>query len=251
MYRTVLRFAVLAFFFSTPLASQEPASPSHVYEAYFRIEYSDLDAWNQFYWEYSVPVLEELREEGLIEGWNQWQHHTGSQYNIRFAVRTYDWASISTFWAEYLSRAEAAVSAAEWEEWDRMIIEHRDEIWDIGEVNTLPDFETTHLYAAMFRVNFADIEEWDQEWSDLSATILQDAMSEGLLGGWVRLDHNTGGPYNSKHLYLFDDWDRIDDVIFERLLGSLMEEQPERWARINELFHAHDDVIWEPTNPNE
>lgn len=236
---------------SISLQAQEVRQPAFVYEAYFRIEYADLEAWNQRYWDYSVPVLEGLREEGIIEGWDQYHHHTGGEYNIRFAVRTYDWNSISEFWAQYLERVEAAMPAGEWTATERMLVEHDDEIWEIGELNTRPDFELTHLYSSMFRVSFADMEVWNDLWSDVSGEILAEAMDDGLLGGWVRLDHNTGGPYNSKHLFLFDDWDSIDDVIFERMIGGLMEAQPDVWTRLNRLFHDHTDVIWERTTNEE
>lgn len=250
-YWTVAHIATLMLLISTPLAAQEQRAPAHVYEAYYRTAYADLENWNRIYWEYAVPVLEALRDEGIIEGWGQWQHHTGSDYNIRLSVRTYDWESIAVFWGEYLDGLESAMPADEWDAARRMVVEHRDEIWNVGEVNAPSDFEATHLYTSMFRVSFADIDEWNQIWTDLSESILQDAMDDGLLGGWVRLDHNTGGPYNSKHLFLFDDWDRIDDVIFERLIGTLAEEQPELWSRLNGLFQEHDDVIWEATIQEE
>ncbi len=246
MNRTVICFAVLAFLAPQPLASQEQSAPAHVYEAYYRIDFADLEEWNGRYWEYAVPILEELQEEGVIEGWNQWQHQTGSEYNVRFAVRTYDWASISTFWSEYLSRLRAASPAGG----GRMIVEHRDEIWNIGEVHVPPELETTHLYASTFRVSFADMAEWTRMWTDVVAPILQEAMAEGLLGGWVKLNHNTGGPHNSKVLYFFESWDDIDDLL-EKLLGTMAEEHPDEWARTNELFQAHDDVIWVPTTRGE
>jgi hypothetical protein len=236
---------------SLPAAAQQPREAAYVYEAFYRIRYADLDAWNESYWNDSVPVLQQLQQEGIIEGWSQYQHHTGGDYNIRFAVRTYDWASIETFWNEYLDRMDAAMSPEADERRTRMIIEHRDEIWSIGQVNVADDLEVTHLYSSLFSVNFADMQEWQALWNDAAGPLLAQAMADGVLGGWVRLDHDTGGPYNSKLLFLFDDWDNIDDVIFDRMIGTLVEEQPEQWARLNALFDRHDDVIWEPAQAPE
>lgn len=248
MQRAAMCLAGLALYGVQPLASQEQRPPAHVYEAYYRIDVDQLDDWNEQYWKYSVPVLTELRDEGVIQGWGQWQHQTGGEYNVRFVVRTYDWASLGTFWDEYLSRLQAVTPEAEWEAGARMIAAHRDEIWDIGEVH-LPEegeMEATHFYASTFQVNFADMEEWNRLWTEVATPILDKATSDGLLGGWVKLNHNTGGPHNSKVLYFFDSWDEIDDF-FGRLQETLAEEHPDAWSRISQLIQAHDDVIWVPT----
>lgn len=227
--------------------SQEASGPSHVYEAFYRIHMADLDAWNESYFEHSVPVLEELQAEGVIEGFGQSEHHTGGHYNIRFVARTYDWASIETFWNEYLSRLGERSSLPDVQ---RMILEHEDQIWNIGEVNTPDDFQPSLLYSAMFGLNFTDMDEWNSTWSSVMADFVEEAADEGVRIGWVRLDHNTGGPHNSKHLYLFENWDDIDDFIFGRVLATLEEEQPDLWARVLEMMDFHDDIVWINSTPD-
>lgn len=250
MQRAVIGLAGLALFCVQPLASQEARPPAHVYEAYYRISYADMDDWNRQYWEYSVPVLEQLREEGVIEGWAQWEHQSGSEYNIRFTARTYDWASLDTFWSEYLSRLQAAMPEDEWEAGSRMISEHRDEIWDVDEARVPADAEVAVMYASTFRINFADMAEWNRMWDELAVPRLEQAMKDGILSGWVTFGHNTGGPHNWKVLYMFDSWDDIDDM-FQTVLGSMAEQHPAEWARANELYQAHADAIWTPTRRDE
>jgi hypothetical protein len=251
MFRACIWYCALALFGVQPLASQEQPPPNLVYEAYYRVDFSDLEEWNRLYWTYSVPVLEALRDEGVIEGWSQGQHQTGGDgYNIRFTARTYDWAAIDTFWSEYFSRLQEVTPEAEWAEGGRLIAEHRDAIWDVERQAFVDDPEVTHLYVSTFRVNFSDMSEWDDLWTDVVAPILGEAMSEGILTGWVKLGHNTGGPHNSKVLYLFNGWDNIDDV-FGKVLGTLAEEHPDQFARINEIIEAHDDAIWTLTTRDE
>lgn len=250
MFRPLGLLTSLVFFFSFPLAAQEERAPAHVYEAYYRVDYADLEEWEQRYRDYSVPVLNALFQDEVIEGWSYSQHHTGGHYNVRFAVRTYDWPSIETFWDEYLAQLEAAMSADDWTSLSRMILEHRDEIWNIGDVNVPEDLAFTYMYASEFTVGFADVEEWNSTWSDLMADFIEEAADEDLSVGWVRLDHNTGGPHNSKHLLLFESWDDIDNFVFDRVIGMLMEEQPELWTRLNELFDTHDDVVWAVPQPD-
>jgi len=102
----------------------------------------------------------------------------------------------------------------------------------------------------MFGVNFADMEEWNATWRGLMREFVEDAIGESKSVGWVRLDHNTGGPYNSNHLYLFENWDDIDDIIFARVLATLEEEQPEVMERLLAMIDIHDDVIWVPSTPD-
>ena len=242
MRRSLLGLLCLAILAPTGAHAQE--MPEHVYLAFYKVDYSDLDEWNQDYREYSVPILEELRAEGLIEGWSQWQHNTGGEYNVRFAVRTSDWASMNTFWNEYLSRLREANPEMD----GGMIRAHRDEIWDIGEVH-MPEGETdvSHIYVSSFQHDFPDGGEWDRAWTELAGPILAEAMEEGLLVGWVKLNHNTGGPHNSKILYFFEEWGHIDPL-FSRLLGGMAEQGAEQFDRIMGMIRAHDDVIWEPTS---
>ncbi len=247
MQRVVLGLAGLMLLGTPLLMGQEARQPAHVYEAFYQISFADLADWNRQYWTYSVPILDKLEEEGVIEGYTQWQHETGGgDYNVYFNARTYDWASLGTFWSEYLSRLQAAVPQDEWTASSRMVMAHRDEIWDISELNFREGAETAHVYASSFLVSFADMAEWNRMWNEVAEPIMNEAMAEGTLGGWVRLSHNTGGPHNFKVLYFFDSWDDMDDL-FAKLIGTMSEKHPEQWVRVNEMFRAHDDAIWTPT----
>ena len=81
---------------------------------------------------------------------------------------------------------------------------------------------------------------------EIIAPGLNAAMEAGLLGGWVRLTHNTGGAHNSKFLYLFEEWDSIDDMV-EMVWFGMIEDDPEAFTRFVKLVDAHDDIIWVPT----
>jgi hypothetical protein len=243
MRRTTLFLALLLFCPALDGVAQEAA---HVYEAYYKVKIGDLPEWNNYYFEHAVPVLEQLQSEGIIEGWNQWQHMTGGEYNIRFAIRAFDWAAYDTFWAEYLARTAAASSGAETERIMRMIQGHYDEVWDIGYVDLSEGAETAYMYASTYQFNFADTEEWNRIWMDVVGPNISAARDEGLVNGWVVLNHNTGGTHNFKVLYMFDEWDHIDDF-FERVLGSMAEANPEDAQKFGQMVVSHDDLIWVPT----
>lgn len=243
MRRTTL---FLALFLFSPALDGVAQEAAHVYEAYYKVKTGDLPEWNSYYFQYAVPVLEELRSEGVIEGWTQYQHMTGGEYNIRFAIRAFDWAAYDTFWAEYLGRTAAAAPETETTRLMRMIQGHYDEVWDIGYADVQGTGSSSYLYASTYQFNFADTDEWNRIWMDVVVPMLADAKAEGLVDGWVFLNHNTGGTHNFKILYMFDDWDHIDDF-FEKVQGSMAETHPEDAQKFGQMVQSHDDIIWVPT----
>jgi hypothetical protein len=205
MYRITLLFALLLMVPTMVCEAQVAEEAAHVYEAYYKIKPADLPEWNRQYFEKAVPVLDGLVSDGVIEGYNQWEHATGGEYNVRMAIRTYDWNAIDTFWDDYLSQVQAASSEGENQAVSSMIQAHRDEIWDFGTVNVPEGLETAYMYAATYQYNFADSAEWYRIWGEVVTPLVEQAMAAGHLGGWVTLDHNTGGRHNYKVLFLFDD----------------------------------------------
>jgi len=125
-----------------------------------------------------------------------------------------------------------------------MIQAHHDEIWDIGFVqfgdNVGPN---NHLYAATFNVSFADDQEWQRIWRETVSPIADHAIEEGILNGIVLLTHNTGGAHNSKVLYLFEEWDDIDNW-WEMFFGMMEEHHPEEFEATMAMIQEHDDIIW-------
>lgn len=248
MFKARLPIAAVLIFVAAPLTAQESATENFVYEAYYSVDGGGLEEWNRQYREYSVPVLEALVEEGLITGFGQARHHTGGDdYNIRFVVRTSDWASLGEFWGEYIPRLQEATPAAEWAAGARNVAKHRDEIWDIETVRfgEGEDDDVSHMYAASYLVNFEDMSEWNDIVSQVLAPVLDEAMQEGILVGWVELGHNTGGPHNKKLLYFVDDWDQLDDLFMK--VGESRDGNETAWKRFGEINRAHDDNIWVPT----
>jgi hypothetical protein len=220
--------------------------PVHIYEAYYQVDYGDIPEWNRLFNQYAVPILNDLREEGVIQGYSHWQHQTGgSDYNVRFTARTFDWQALDSFWSEYLARLAATVPEAENAAMMGMIQAHKDEIWDVSTLNVPQGAQTAYMYAATYRYNFADGAEWHRMWNEVAGPVIDQAMEEGLLEGWATLDHNTGGAHNYKVLYMFEDWDHIDDF-FNRVMGRLQAEHPAEFQAVSEMMKAHDDVIWVP-----
>jgi hypothetical protein len=241
MHKITMLCASALVFGALPAVAQEQQLPRFVYEAYSQV--SDLDQWNRFYRQHSVPVLRQLQEEGVIQGWSMSQHHTGGEYNSRLAIRTYDWSALDTFWSEYFSRIVNTVPAETFSAWQGLVQAHRDEIWNFGVIN-VADRPVNYMYQAAFNIGFADLGAWNTAFAERTRPVLDELMEEGLLGGYVVFNHNTGESHNWKMLYLFEDWDRMDDC-FQQLSARMNERYPDA-AQTQQLIRSHADDLWVP-----
>ena len=246
MLRALLASTLLAACSTLPAVAQEARPATHVYEALFRISFADLDEWNRQYREYAIPILEDMQAAGEIEGWGQWEHHTGSPYNIRFTVRTFDWPAIDAFWREYLQRLGQAAELDGARPAAEMIQAHQDNVWNLAYANVPAEGEAAYLYESTFRVGFGDEDAWNSVWEGPARALVEESAAAGGVDGWVKLDHNTGGPLNSKLLFFFEDWDEIDDF-WAFFLAELPARYPDQAGQAFSVIREHDDVIWVPT----
>lgn len=218
------------------------AQENRVYVAYHQISFGDLQEWIGLYYEHSVPVLDALVEEGVITGYGAHMHSTGGEYNIRQSFRGTSDTDYQDFWAKYISHLATRDAAAS-ERGNRMITAHRDEIWNIDEANVPDGANPKYLYDAQFQVNFADLEAWNVMWDETFGPALQQAVTDGLLLGWVEESHNTGGRFTWKFISMVEDWDTIDE-----LTAAVFEAAPldhPIWS----MFSAHMDEVWETLPP--
>jgi len=218
--------------------AQDTDDEGLVYVAYFKVSYADLEEWIDIYHEHTLPILQQLQEEGVITNWGLQQHSTGGEYNLRFAILAEEWDKYDQFWGEYLGGLEERSEEAS-ARWSAMIQDHNDEIWNITSQH-FPDPapEIAYLYDSLFQIGYDELDEWNRFWKETVGPILDQAMEDGILGGWVVEGHNTGGRYNWKVLYFFEEWDDMDDM-FGLVLGQIPSD-----AALWKQIQAHDDVIW-------
>jgi hypothetical protein len=240
MIRRLSTLLALCSILSSPVLGQE--APNRIYTALYNIRYSDIPQWTEDYHEHSVPVLEAMVSEGVLNNFNVRMHHTGGEYTIRQGFIAGPDTNYETVWSTYLSRLAEADPVA-FERSNRMILAHADEIWNLDVLNIPDGADTRYMYSAMFRVNFADLQAWNQAWADDVFPGLDQAMTDGLLQGYVVQGHNTGGQYNWKIVYLYDDWDSLDDIE-ARIFSSVPLDRP-IWS----MFTAHRDEVWQTLPP--
>lgn len=238
MLRRLLLSAVLLGLTTLGVAAQQAQVGTRVYTALFKVGYSDLTQWVADYDAEGVPILEALVSDGLLVGFDLRTHHTGGEYNIRQAFIGADDTDFEAVWETYLGRLEQENPAA-FQRSNRAIQAHTDEIWNI-DVSTLPaGAGTQYMYDAQFQVNFADLDRWNELWAQDVFPALDRAMEDGLLQGYVVEGHNTGGRFNWKILYFYDEWDNLDELE-AALFGAIPLDHP-----IWELPTGHIDELWQ------
>lgn len=235
--RSILASLVIALGASAACAQQAPQN-TRIYTALFNIHYGDIPQWTADYEELFRPILDDLVAEGMLNGYNMWMHHTGGEFTIRQGFIGDDDTDYDDVWDAYLSRTAAAHPEAS-ERSNRMILSHRDEIWNLDVVNLPTGGATKYMYEAQFRVNFADLEEWNTIWAEDVYPSMDQAIADGILQGYVIQGHNTGGEYNWKLVSLYDEWDNLDEIE-AALFGAAPLDHP-LWM----MFTAHKDELWQ------
>lgn len=230
----------LLLFGVTVFAQQNQDTTAVYYVADYNVEWESLMEWNQMYRDHSVPTLQELEEEGIITGWSAWMHNTGGEYNWRLVIGSSDWDNYDEFWDRYLSGYPEEVM----EQSGDMLTSHRDQIWDAALVRYAENVdETQYIYEALYQIKFSNMPSWNSTMREREVPLWDAALEDGLIKGYVVLGHNTGDRYNHGRVYLFSEWDDMDDFT-----GSVMGEilsDAELWNRMGSMIEAHTDAIWE------
>ena len=201
------------------------------------VRFSDIPGFAALYRGAAVPIMETLVEDGLITGFGVWMHNTGGKYNLRWHLLGMEGTDFEQAWLRITSEI-AATDPGALEAFNRSILAHKDETWNIGLRNVESPGDAGYVYENLFQVNRADLSEWNQLWGDVLPA-LDEAISDGLMRGYIVEEHNMGGEFNWKINVFFDDWDTIDDaqvVFFE----NIPLDHP-IWA----MALAHKDELWQ------
>ena len=238
MFRTFLFTAALVAFIVPRAVAQDAPTADRIYTGLYKINYGDMPQFLEDHVNVSVPILDEMVTEGLLVAHNFRTHHTGGEYNIRLGLVVEEGVNFEDVWAAFLGRASERDPEA-FARTNRMIQAHMDEIWDIQASNWPSGEETRYVYDAQFQVNFADLAEWNRHWADDVFPHLDRAVDDGMLQGYVVEGHNTGGRFNWKILYLYDEWDVLDEL--EAMIFAAVPLDHPMWS----MFSAHRDEIWQ------
>jgi len=240
----VVAAVLLSLTVPAPARAQDDPQLSYIRESVYKMNYGDMLEWNAMYLEHIAPILTAMTEAGTIQGFAAWQHDTGGEYNWRFAMRYFDFESIQTALADFNRRMGESMPAEAMEKLLSGMGAHKDEIWEVLQTNVPEGVTTNYMYAADFYISPLNLPGWSGMFEELWKPVLDQAMADGKLVGWVTLGHVHGGPNNWKLLLLHTEWDNIDDVWNATMAGF-----GEQLAPMFGMVESHYDHIWVPVRP--
>ena len=243
MLRRITLGLALCGLMAPVLVAQNAPVNTRVYISLYNVKYGDIPEYTAFYEANTRPILESMVADGTITGFGIHMHHTGGEYTIRQRLSGTDDTNFETAALGLNTRLmESNPSGSERQ--NRMIQAHTDEVWTIGRRNVPENTGTVqYVYEAQFQVNRAELPRWSQIWEDDMYPVLERAIADDLLAGYVVLEHNTGGRFNWKILWLSETWDSIDD--FEAaFFGAAPMDHP-MWS----MYTSHRDELWQTLPP--
>ena len=243
MLRRITLVLTLCGLMAPVLVAQNAPVNTRVYISLYNVRYGDIPEYTAFYEANTRPILESMVAEGTITGFGIRMHHTGGEYTIRQRLSGTDDTNFETA-ALVLNTRLMESNPSGSERQNRMIQAHTDEVWTIGRRNVPENTGTVqYVYEAQFQVNRAELPRWSQIWEDDMYPVLERAIADDLLAGYVVLEHNTGGRFNWKILWLSETWDSIDD--FEAaFFGAAPMDHP-MWS----MYTSHRDELWQALPP--
>ncbi len=243
----ILRHFTFALMMSVLIApgliAQNAPVNTRVYISLYNVRYGDIPEYTAFYEANTRPILESMVAEGTITGFGIRMHHTGGEYTVRQRLSGTDDTNFEAA-ALMLNTRLAESNPSGVERQNRMIQAHADEVWTIGQLNVPEDTgNVQYVYEAQFQVNRAELPRWSQIWEDDMYPVLERAIADDLLEGYVVLDHNTGGRFNWKILWLHETWDSMDD--FEAAFFAAAPMDHPMWS----MYTSHRDELWQTLPP--
>ncbi len=98
-------FIVIAFLVTTlPVVAQDSDSPPWLVVSSNQVQMGKVGEVNNLVDSIFAPILNELVDEGMLDGWGQFNHAWADEWNLNFWYVTKDMSSFDAFWNEYVKR---------------------------------------------------------------------------------------------------------------------------------------------------
>jgi hypothetical protein len=235
MRRLTMLLTFVALIAAPSCTQAQEAGDERVYFSFLKVDFTDMGQWITDYQEIEVPIFESFAERGLISGFGLAAHDTGGEYNLRMAIVVPEWDALDDFWEAYFAELPEDYLASNMAK----IRKHTDEIWVIADRAAVEDAPPpAYVYESAWNIKFDQLEAWTADFEQYAKPALQQAMDQGMITGWARLDHDTG-PWNVKYVYWLTDWDHADELI--AMMGEArVDMDPERMR----AALAHSDEVW-------
>jgi hypothetical protein len=97
---------ILVFTYSLLIAqnTEKSVEPGFFVMSYNKVQMGEVSKINALFDSITVPILDELKSEGILLGFGQLNHYWGDEWNVNVYYVTEDHASFVAFWDEFTKR---------------------------------------------------------------------------------------------------------------------------------------------------
>ncbi len=131
MKRTLL-YTLLGLLFATVTYAQDGDRPEPVFLVVNQnqVAMTDMGALNDMWFDKAVPVLDKMKEEGLVLDFGLFTHAWGDEWNFNFYFVTKSHEDFLKAWDEYIKRMGEAHPDS-FMEWVSKIKAHKDNMYSL------------------------------------------------------------------------------------------------------------------------
>jgi hypothetical protein len=229
------------------VAQEEDAAPFYIYSTYFYCGGGPLSRVDELTAE-TAPIMDGLVEDGAINGWGWYAHHTGGGWQ-RLSYHTASTMDQLLDGSDAIQEALAAAAEDDEADDDQMnfgeiCYRHDDYIWENvtgsggGGGDAKAGFSTYHV------CNFADEARADEIIKEHAAPVFDRLVEEGKLTSWGWSSHLVGGRYRKLQTMTASDHKTLlaarDEAIEE-----IYDEDSTVGEELANICGSHVDYMWD------
>ena len=228
------------------MAQEEDAAPFYIYSTYFYCGGGPLSRVDELTVE-TVPVMDKLVEDGTINGWGWYGHHTGGGWQ-RLAYHT---ASTMAELIDGSDAIQAALQAMPDDDDDddqmgfgQICYRHDDYIWE-GVTGSGPSDEQPKAGFSTYHVcDFAREDRADEIIKEHAAPILNKLVEEGKLISWGWSSHSVGGKFRKLQTMTGADHKSVL-AARDEAIEKIYAENSAAGEELTDICGSHVDYMWD------
>lgn len=249
MIRTLALAVGLSAITLSCVAQEDEAPTVYVYSTYFYCGGGPLSRVDELTAE-TASVMDGLVEDGTINGWGWYAHHTGGGWQ-RLAYHT---ASSLQGVIDGGDAIQAALQAASDDDDDdadddqmsfgQICYRHDDYVWQ-GVTGSAPnDREAKAGFSTYHVCDFATEDQADEIVKEKIAPVLNKLVEDGKLVSWAWFTHNIGGRYRKLETMTATDHKSLL-AARDELIETIYGEGNTAGVDLAKICGSHTDYMWD------
>jgi hypothetical protein len=248
IFKTLAIIAGLSALTLSCVAQEDEAAPFYIYSTYFYCGGGPLSRVDELTAE-TAPIMDKLVEDGAIDGWGYYAHHTGGGGWQRLNYHT---ASSMEKLIDGLEAIQTAMQAADDEDeadddqmsFGQICYRHDDYIWENVTGSGPTDAEPKAGFSTYHVCDFAGEERADEIIKEHAAPVFDRLVEEGKLISWGWSSHSVGGRFRKLQTMTAADHKTLLAARNEAI-EAIYAEGSTAGEELATICGSHDDYMWD------